>query len=50
MQKLDPMLDEVEYKEIKEKIERTDGEIDERVFELYELGEEEIGIVEGKKI
>ena len=41
------MLDEVEYKEVKEKIEKIDGEIDERVFELYGVGEEEIGIIEG---
>ncbi|MCK5122579.1 MAG: N-6 DNA methylase [Candidatus Pacebacteria bacterium] len=46
LQKFDPMLDEVEYKEIKEKIEKTDREIDGRVFELYGLGEEEIGIIE----
>lgn len=39
------MLDEVEYKEIKEKIERTDGEIDGRVFEIYGVGGEEIGII-----
>lgn len=45
LQKLDPMLDEAEYKEIKEKIERTDREIDGRVFELYGLGEKEIGII-----
>ena len=45
LQKLDPMLDEAEYREVKEKIEKTDREIDERVFELYGLGEEEIGVV-----
>jgi len=45
LQKLDPMLDEAEYKEIKEKIEKTDGEIDERVFKLYGVGEKEIRIV-----
>ena len=39
------MLDEVECREIKEKIEKTDGEIDKRVFELYGVGEE-IKIVE----
>ena len=39
------MLDEAEYKVIKEKIEKTDREIDERVYELYGLGEEEIGII-----
>jgi adenine-specific DNA-methyltransferase len=46
LQKLDPMLDEVEYKEIKEKIKKTDEEIDERVFELYGMGEEERKIIE----
>ena len=46
LQKLDPILDDEEYKEIKEKIDKTDGEIDERVFELYGLGEGEVGIVE----
>jgi len=43
------MLDEVEYREIKEKIERTDGEIDERVFELYGLGKGEIEIIKNLK-
>ena len=33
--------------EIKNKIETTDQEIDKMVYELYELTEEEIGIVEG---
>ena len=46
LQKLDLMLDEAEYKEIKGNIEKTDGEIDERVFELYRVGEEEIKIIE----
>jgi type I restriction-modification system DNA methylase subunit len=46
LQKLDPMLDEVEYKEIKGKIEKTDEEINERVFELYRLREEDIRIIE----
>ena len=35
------MLDEKEYKEIKEEIEKTDGDIDERVYGLYGLKEEE---------
>ena len=46
LQKLDSMLDEKEYKEIKEEIEKTDKEIDERVFGLYNLTKEEIKIVE----
>jgi len=41
LQKLDLMLDEVEYKEIKEKIDKIDKEIDERVFELYGLSKED---------
>jgi hypothetical protein len=36
----------LEYKEIKEEIEKTDREIDERVFELYRLGKEDVGIIE----
>lgn len=48
LQKIDPMLDEVEHKEIKERIERTDREINERVFELYGLEGKERGIVENK--
>jgi len=46
LQKLDPIMDDKEYKEIKEEIEKTDEEIDERIFELYGLGEEEIKIIE----
>ena len=45
LQKLDSMLDEKEYKEIKEEIEKIDKEIDERVFKLYNLTEEEISII-----
>ena len=37
LKKLDLMLDEVEYREVKEKIEK----IDKRVFELYGVEEEE---------
>lgn len=39
LQKLDPIMDDKEYKEIKEDIEKTDRETDERVFELYGLGD-----------
>jgi len=46
IQKLDPIMDEEEYNEIKEEIEKVDREIDERVFELYGLTEEEIKIIE----
>lgn len=49
MQVLEERLDIREIKndfKIKEEIERTDKEIDERVFRLYNLSEEEIGIVE----
>ena len=38
----------MDRQQAKEKIEKTDKNIDERVFELYGLGEEEIGIVKGK--
>lgn len=38
LQKLDPIMDDKEYKEIMEETERTDGEIDEKVFGLYGLG------------
>ena len=34
-------------RDIKTKIETTDREIDQMVYALYELTEEEIGIVEG---
>jgi len=34
------------WNEIKKEIRKVDGEIDKRVFELYGLGEEEIGIIE----
>jgi len=45
LQKLDPIMDDKEYKEIKEEIERTDEEIDERIFGIYGLGEEERNII-----
>lgn len=38
LQKLDAIMDEKEYKEKKKEIEVVDGEIDERVFELYGVG------------
>ena len=38
-------MDDKEYKEIKEEIERTDGEIDERVFGIYGLSKEEIEVI-----
>ena len=37
LQKFDPVMDDKEYKEIMEEIERTDGEIDERVVGIYGL-------------
>jgi adenine-specific DNA-methyltransferase len=46
LQKLHPIMDEKEYNEVKEEIEKTDKEIDEEVYGLYGLGEEEIKIVE----
>ena len=38
-----------ELEQLKRQIEKTDHEIDERVYELYGLREKEIDIVEGKK-
>ena len=46
LQNLDPILDENEYKELKSEIDKTDKEIDEKVYELYGLTEAEIKIVE----
>ena len=46
LQKLDPILDEEEYKELKSEIDKTDKEIDSEVYKLYGLTEEEINIVE----
>ncbi|MDP3974399.1 MAG: N-6 DNA methylase [bacterium] len=46
LQKLDPIMDDKEYNEIKEEIEKTDKEIDKKVYELYGLNKEEIEIVE----
>ncbi len=50
LQKLDHILDDEEYKEIKEKIEKTDKEIDERVFELYGVTKNENEIVKNSHI
>ncbi len=41
---------EFERKHIDQYIARTDKEIDELVYKLYDLTEEEIRIVEGRKI
>ncbi|MDP3013313.1 MAG: TaqI-like C-terminal specificity domain-containing protein, partial [Candidatus Subteraquimicrobiales bacterium] len=49
LQKLNPILDEDEYKELKTEIQKTDKEIDEMVYKLYGLTEEEIKIVENNK-
>lgn len=45
LQKLDPILDEEEYKQLKFEIEKTDKEIDEKVYKLYGLTEKEVKIV-----
>jgi hypothetical protein len=39
--------DSEKWKKIKTDIERTDKEIDQRVYELYDLTDEEIKVVEG---
>ena len=46
LQKFDPIMDDKEYKEIKGEIEKTDGEIDERVFGLYNLTNGELKIIQ----
>ncbi|OGY43412.1 MAG: hypothetical protein A2729_04545 [Candidatus Buchananbacteria bacterium RIFCSPHIGHO2_01_FULL_39_14] len=48
-QTIDPILYKEEYEEKKKEIEKTDREIDQKVYELYGLMAEEIKIVEGKK-
>jgi len=48
LKKLDPILDEEEYKELKSEIDKTDKEIDKKVYELYGLTKEDIEIVESK--
>ena len=49
LRKLNSILDDEEYKELKSEIDKTDKEIDERVYKLYGLTEEEIRIVENSK-
>ncbi len=46
LQKLDPILDDKEYNQIKKEIEETDKIIDQKVYELYGLTGEEIKIIE----
>lgn len=46
LQKLDPIMDKEEYNIKKAEIEKIDKEIDEKVYELYGLTEEEIKSVE----
>jgi type I restriction-modification system DNA methylase subunit len=48
LQKLDPIMDDKKYNEIKTETEKTDKEIDEKVYKLYGLTPEEIKIVEGE--
>ena len=47
LQKLHLIMDEKEHNEIKEEIEKTDKKIDEEVYKLYGLTEDEIRAVEG---
>lgn len=47
LQKIDPIMDEKEYGELKQEIDKTDKEIDQKVYKLYGLSEEEIKVVEG---
>lgn len=46
-EELAPARTEHQKTALQRQIEATDGQIDELVYELYELGEEEIAIVEG---
>lgn len=46
LQKLDPGLDKEEYEELKVKIDSLDKEINEKVYNLYNLTPEEVKIVE----
>ena len=48
LQKLDPIMDDKEYNELKEEIEITDKKIDQKIYELYGLTEEEIKTIENK--
>jgi hypothetical protein len=49
LQKLHPILDEEEYKEIESEIKKTDKIIDQKVYKLYGLNNEEIKIIENYK-
>ncbi len=40
-------MDREEYEKLEKKIKDTDKEIDKKVYALYGLGEDEIGVVEG---
>lgn len=46
LQKLDPIMDDKEYNEIKDAIEKTDKLLDQKVYKLYGLTKEEIKIIE----
>ena len=48
LRELDLLLDKEEYEEIKKEIEDTDKEINERVYRLYGVTEEEKGITESQ--
>ena len=45
-QKLDSFIDEDEYKETKRKIEKINKEINEMVYSLYDLTQEQVKLVE----
>jgi len=49
LQKLDPILDREECEAKKKEIEKTDQEIDQKVYQLYGLTDEEINIIENSK-
>lgn len=46
LQKLHPIMDDKEYEETKSEIQKTDEIINQKVYELYGLTEEEVRIVE----
>jgi len=48
LQKLDPIMDDKEYNGVKDEIAKTDKKIDEEIYKLYGLTEEEIKIVNGE--
>ena len=48
-QKMDPVLDKEECEAKKKEIEKTDKEIDQKVYQLYGLTDEEINIIENSK-